>query len=188
MNLIGAVSWAFLRGSADFDGFRDLATNGIDKPVLNVFRMLGRMRRRSRQPKVPPTPSNPGGDTSARGAADISALASRSVRSASVLVFNYHDDDLPAPDATIDLTIEGLPNGRATIAHFRVDKSHSNSYERWKAMGSPQKPTPAQYADLEKSGQLDQLQPAKFVTIADRRIVESFSLPRQGVSLVHVTW
>lgn len=26
-----------------FDGFRDLATNGIDKPVLNVFRMFGMM-------------------------------------------------------------------------------------------------------------------------------------------------
>jgi len=105
-----------------------------------------------------------------------------------VLVFNYHDDDLPAPDTTIDLTIEGLPNGRATIAHFRVDKSHSNSYERWKAIGSPQSPTPSQYADLEKSGQLEQLQPAKPVTIANSRVVESFSLPRQGVSLVHVTW
>ena len=190
VNLIGAVSWAFLfEDQPYFDGFRDLATNGIDKPVLNVFRMLGRMSgERVAVESSAGLSLESVRDTSVRGAADISALASRSARSTSVLVFNYHDDDLPAPDATIDLTIEGLPNGRATLAHYRVDKSHSNSYERWKAIGSPQSPTPAQYADLEKSGQLEHLQPAKPVTIANRRIVESFSLPRQGVSLVHVTW
>ena len=29
-------------------GFRDLATNGVDKPVLNVFRMLGMMSAESK--------------------------------------------------------------------------------------------------------------------------------------------
>jgi xylan 1,4-beta-xylosidase len=44
VNLAGAVSWAFeFEGQPYFDGFRDLATNGIDKPVLNIFRMLGKM-------------------------------------------------------------------------------------------------------------------------------------------------
>jgi xylan 1,4-beta-xylosidase len=40
INLIGAVSWSFeFENQPWFAGFRDLATNGIDKPVLNVFRM-----------------------------------------------------------------------------------------------------------------------------------------------------
>ena len=44
VNLVGAVTWAFeFEDQPYFDGFRDLATNGIDKPVLNVFRMLGMM-------------------------------------------------------------------------------------------------------------------------------------------------
>ena len=44
VNLLGAVTWAFeFEDQPYFDGFRDLATNGIDKPVLNVFRMLGMM-------------------------------------------------------------------------------------------------------------------------------------------------
>jgi xylan 1,4-beta-xylosidase len=190
VNLIGAVSWAFLfEDQPYFDGFRDLATNGIDKPVLNVFRMLGRMSgdRVSVESSAGLSLESVR-DASVRGAPDISALASRSARTASVLVFNYHDDDRPAPDAAIELTIEGLPSGRATLAHHRVDRTHSNSYERWKALGSPQSPTPAQYADLERAGQLDQLQPTRSVTIASGRLVESFSLPRQGVSLVHVTW
>jgi xylan 1,4-beta-xylosidase len=45
VNLLGAVSWAFeFEGQPYFDGFRDLSTNGVAKPVLNVFRMLGLMR------------------------------------------------------------------------------------------------------------------------------------------------
>ena len=45
VNLIGAVTWAFeFEEQPYFAGFRDLSTNGIDKPVLNVFRMLGRMK------------------------------------------------------------------------------------------------------------------------------------------------
>src|SRR5207302_9817965 len=44
VNLAGAVTWAFeFEGQPYFDGFRDLATNGVDKPVLSVFRMLGMM-------------------------------------------------------------------------------------------------------------------------------------------------
>ncbi len=190
VNLIGAVSWAFLfEDQPYFDGFRDLATNGIDKPVLNVFRMLGKMGG----DRVAVTSSagltlESVRDSGVRAAPDINALASKSARSASILVFNYHDDDLPAPDASIDLSIEGIPNGRATLTHYRVDRTHSNSYERWKTLGSPQKPTPAQYAELEKSGQLEQAAAPKQVTIADGRLVESFALPRSGVSLVKVDW
>ena len=45
VNLRGTVTWAFeFEDQPYFAGFRDLATNGIDKPVLNVFRMLGMMR------------------------------------------------------------------------------------------------------------------------------------------------
>ena len=40
----GAVTWAFIfEGQPWFDGFRDLATNGIAKAVLNAFRMLGKL-------------------------------------------------------------------------------------------------------------------------------------------------
>ncbi len=44
VNLIGAVNWSFeFENQPWFAGFRSLATNGVDKPVLNVFRMLGMM-------------------------------------------------------------------------------------------------------------------------------------------------
>jgi xylan 1,4-beta-xylosidase len=41
-NFMGAVTWAFeFEDQPPFAGFRELATNGVDKPVLNAFRMLG---------------------------------------------------------------------------------------------------------------------------------------------------
>ena len=48
INLIGAVTWAFeFEDQPWFYGYRDLATNGVDKPVLNVFRMFGMMKGKS---------------------------------------------------------------------------------------------------------------------------------------------
>ena len=191
VNLLGAVTWAFLfEDQPYFDGFRDLATNGINKPVLNTFRMLGQMSG----DRVQAT-SSAGltvesiRDRGVRDAPDISALAARSPRSATVLMWNYHDDDLPAPAAPIALTIDGLPVGRATVAHFRIDDTHSNSYTAWVKMGSPQKPTPAQYAELEKASELQPLRPPRQATIGrDGRLSETFELPRKSVSFVEVTW
>lgn len=191
VNLLGAVTWAFLfEDQPYFDGFRDLATNGINKPVLNTFRMLGQMSG----DRVQATSSQGLSvqdirDKGVRGAPDISALASRSPRSAAVLVWNYHDDDLPAPAAAITLTIDGLPAGRATVTHTRIDETHSNSYSAWLKMGSPQKPTAAQYAALEKASELEALRPDRQITIGpDGRLTETFDLPRKSVSFVKVTW
>lgn len=191
VNLLGAVTWAFLfEDQPYFDGFRDLATNGINKPVLNTFRMLGQMSGDRVQ-----AVSSAGltveeiRDRGVRGAPDISALAARAARSATVLVWNYHDDDLPAPAAPITLTIDGLPAGRATVSHMRIDETHSNSYAAWLAMGSPQKPTAAQTAELERASALQSLRPARQVTVArDGRVTETFELPRKSVSFVKVTW
>lgn len=191
VNLLGAVTWAFLfEDQPYFDGFRDLATNGIAKPVLNTFRMLGQMRGDRVQ-----AVSSAGlsvaeiRDKGVRGAPDISALAARSQHSATVLMWNYHDDDLPAQPAAISLSIEGLPAGQATIRHFRIDEHHSNAYTAWIRMGSPQEPTPGQYATLETASELQELSPARQVAIGrDGRVAEAFELPRKSVSFVKVTW
>jgi xylan 1,4-beta-xylosidase len=104
-------------------------------------------------------------------------------------VWNYHDDDLPAPDAPVSLTIDGLPAGRATVTHYRIDETHSNSYSAWQRMGSPQNPTPSQYAELEKASELQELRPVRQATVgSDGRLIETFALPRKSVSFVKVAW
>jgi xylan 1,4-beta-xylosidase len=104
------------------------------------------------------------------------------------MIWHYHDDDVPAPTATIDLSISGIPAQRALIEHYRVDQQHSNSYEVWKRMGSPQKPTADQYKELERAGQLQLYTSPEWQTIVNRQAVIKFQLPRQGVSLVTLRW
>ncbi len=42
VNFLGAVTWSFeFEDQPYFAGFRELASNGLDKPVLNAFRMFG---------------------------------------------------------------------------------------------------------------------------------------------------
>ena len=119
---------------------------------------------------------------------DVGALASRKDRTITVLVWNYHDDDLPAPAANVSLSIAGVGAPRVLVNHYRVDGEHSNSYEVWKKMGSPQGPTPEQYAQLERAGQLQLLGSPEWRAAAEGRLPMQFMLPRQGVSLLTITW
>jgi xylan 1,4-beta-xylosidase len=190
VKLRGTVTWAFeFENQPYFAGFRDLATNGIDKPVLNVFRMLGQMAG----DRLAVESSSAGAldairDSGVRERPDVYALATRTARTITVLVWNYHDDDLPAPAAEIDLAVEGVRDGEATLTHGRVDHDHSNAYEVWKKMGSPQSPTAAQYAQLEKAGKLQPLAPPERLRIRNGSVRLTLSLPRQGVSLLTLTY
>ncbi len=190
VNIMGSVTWAFeFEDQPYFDGFRDLATNGIDKPVLNVFRMLGLMGgARLAVESTGALKLETIRDNSVRGNPEVNALASRQNRSVAVLVWNYHDDDLPAAPSEVEVVIDGLPNGRARLQHYRIDAQHSNSYEVWKKLGSPQQPTPAQYKQLARAGQLQMLSSPQRQPIANGRIAVKFNLPRQGVSLLRLAW
>ena len=192
VNFEGAVTWAFeFEGQPYFDGFRDLATNGIDKPVLNVFRMFGMMSGQ----RLPVQSSGAVAladmiKSGIKGQADINAFASRAERAIHVMAWNYHDDDLPVAPAQVRTAVTGIPltARRVQVRHFRIDESHSNSYSMWKAMGSPQQPTPAQYAQLEAAGQLQLLGSPAWCTPAQGALNLDFALPRQGVSLVEISW
>src|SRR5205085_1557595 len=159
VNLLGSVTWAFeFEDQPYFDGFRDLATNGIDKPVLNVFRMLGQMGgERIAVESTGALQLEAIRDNGVRGNPEVNALASRQERAVSVLVWNYHDDDLPAAPTEVEIVVAGLPNGRTLLHHYRVDAAHSNAYEVWKKLGAPPQPTPEQYKQLEQAGQLQML-------------------------------
>jgi len=190
VNLMGAVTWAFeFEDQAWFDGFRDLATNGVDKPVLNIFRMLGMMTG-NRVPVGNPAamPLDAMLASGVKAKPDVNAMASIDTHSAAVLISNYHDSAKPGPAAPIDLTVSGLPRGRMQIQHFRVDDQHSNSYEAWRRMGSPARPTAEQYALLEAAGQLESAESPRWMNSSDGRVRMNFDLPLHGVSLILIRW
>ncbi len=191
-NMEGMLTWAFeFEGQPYFDGFRSLASNGIDKPVMNVFRMYGLMSGdRVRVESSGAVPVDEILKAGVREKADVNALATRGERDISVMVWNYHDEDLPAPAAPVQLTVSGVPASakRVLLRHYRIDQEHSNAYTVWKAMGSPQNPTAEQYARLEEAGQLQLLGSPSWVPVEGGKVKTDFSLPRQGVSLVQVSW
>jgi xylan 1,4-beta-xylosidase len=193
VNFEGAVTWAFeFEDQPYFDGFRDLATNGIGKPVLNVFRMFGLMHGdRIRADSSAALKLDDVLAKGVKGNPDINVLATTSgPRTINAMVWNYHDDDLPVEAAKIAMTFAGLPPRLpgALVRHYRIDGTHSNAYALWKSMGSPQAPSADQYRALEAAGGLAQLTPPTFVTAANNELQLQFDLPRQGVSLVQISW
>jgi len=74
------------------------------------------------------------------------------------------------------------------VHHYRIDNEHSNAYTAWKQMGSPQQPTPEQYARLESAGQLELLTSPAWRKSKDRALTLTFDLPRHAVSLIRLSW
>ena len=192
VNLLSMLSWSFEFEDKDyFEGFRSLATNGVDKPVLNIFRMFGLMSGS----RVATTSSGQVSldnilTSSVRQSADIDAFATKADREAAVLVWNYNDVDGPAEAAPTTVTIGGIPPSvhRVLLEHYRLDDTHSNAYTVWKAMGSPQHPTTKQYAELQEAGQLQLFTSPAWMDVKDGRVIVSTDMPRQGASLLHLKW
>ncbi|QEH37197.1 Beta-xylosidase [Aquisphaera giovannonii] len=190
VNLEGALTWAFeFEDQPYFAGFRALATRGIDLPVLNVFRMLSLMG--GRRLAVESTHAIGLDDVLARGIrgeADVSALASIDGDRLAVLLWHYHDDDVPGPDAEVTLDLAGLPEGvpSALVHHFRVDADHGNAFEAWKPMGSPAAPTASQVTALERASTLDLVESPTRRTPSRGTLRLRLRLPRQAVSLFRI--
>lgn len=189
----GAVTWAFeFEDQPAFAGFRELATDGIDKPVLNVFRMFGMLGAGKPGASWVATESNGalGVDEmvahSVTGAADVNAVATRNGKEVDVLVWNYHDADVPAPSAYIQLTVDGFSGEKAVASEFRMDATHSNAYRAWQEMGGPAQPTAEQVEELQKAGALEETIRGQIVSIAEGKAALDLTLPRQGVALVRL--
>ncbi|HYC83979.1 MAG TPA: beta-xylosidase, partial [Chryseosolibacter sp.] len=189
INLEGAMSWSFeFEDQRWFDGFRDLATNGVDKPVLNVFRMYGLMQgNRLKVTNTKEIPLDSILKSSVRTKSpDVHALASANDQCASVMIWNYHDADAYREDVSVRMIIQSIPADKVLLTHFRIDQDHSNAYEVWKKMGSPQNVSGEQYEILEKAGQLEMLHAPRWVKTTAGEVSVEFFLPAQGVSLIAV--
>ena len=192
VNLLSMLSWSFEFEDKDyFEGFRSLATNGVDKPVLNVFRMFALMAgNRVHTSSTGQVPLDTLISTGVREAPDVDAMATRADREGAVLLWNYHDVDGAAEAVPTTVTIDGIPADvhRVLLQHYRVDDTHSNAYTVWQAMGSPQHPTTKQYSDLKAAGQLELLTSPVWLVVTNGQVKVTTDLPRQGISLLHLKW
>jgi xylan 1,4-beta-xylosidase len=188
----GAVTWAFeFEGQPYFVGYRDLATSGVDKPILNAFRMFGFLRgNRVEVSSTGAVSTDEVMKSGVTGKADVNAIATRDDRSMSILVWNYHDVEGATPDSAIDLQVSGIPAEVKTVhvEHFRVDGEHSNSFTAWNAMGYPQSPDKLEYGKLEAAGQLQLLTSPYWLRVDQQKAQLNFDLPQEGLSLIRLSW
>ena len=192
VNLQSMLSWSFeFEDRQYFEGFRTLATNGIDKPILNLFRMMGQMS--GRRVATTSSATRPLDDLLMPPTApitDVDAIATTSANSTAILLYSDPTDDLPGPASTVSVQIAGLPVDvhRVLLQHYRIDATHSNAFAAWQSMGSPQQPTPEQYARLRAAGQLELLASPQWVDVVDGHITLPVSLPAQATSLLRLSW
>jgi xylan 1,4-beta-xylosidase len=188
VNLEGVLSWSFeFEDQPWFAGYRQLSTNGVNLPVLNVFRMFAQLgpeqvaASSDAQAALESVIAN-----GVRADADVGVIATRTAAGKlALLLWHYHDDDVPGPDATVRVALDGLPKRASRAATVsRVDGAHANAYAAWQAMGSPLAVNAMQYAALEKASELF----AEPLVIEARggRAQMALNLPRQGVALVIV--
>ncbi|MEO7497709.1 MAG: hypothetical protein ABIT83_15320 [Massilia sp.] len=187
VNIDGALTWAFtFEDQPWFAGYRQLATNGVDLPVMNVFRLFAKMGTS----RVSATSSAEAAlddlmKNGVRAAPDVGVIASRTADGKlAILSWHYHDDDVAAADAAVTLSLKGLgKEATRKVTQWRVDQANGNAFTAWQAMGSPQSPDYAQYKTLEAASVM---QPAQLAPLALKNGAGSlsFTLPRQGVTLL----
>lgn len=148
VNLEGALTWAFtFVGQPWFAGYRQLATRGVDLPVMNVFRLFSRLGAEQLSAvssgEVPLEQIISDG---VRGAADVGVLATRSADGKiDILLWHYRDDDIAGPTADVKIVLTGLavdPHAKARV--WKVDSQHGDAFTAWRLMGSPVSPTKRQ--------------------------------------------
>jgi xylan 1,4-beta-xylosidase len=188
VNLRACLAWAWLFNDFPyFQGYRTLATNGIHKPVMEVFKMLGKLKG----DRIPLTSSGALGlaailKNGVRGQPDIDGMAVKSPGKVMALIWNYHDDIVPvaAANVTFHATLPaGFPD-QVRLTHYRMDTTHSNAYTAWLKMGSPQSPTASQLSQLKSAMALETLAPSALVSAVNGVVSQTFDLPRHGVSLI----
>ena len=127
MKLGGLLTWAFtFPGTPYFAGYRTLATNGINLPVMGAFKLLGRLDG-TRMP-LTSSGARPLDDiltNGVRGDPDVDGMATLNGPAVQVLVWNYHDDIVTAAATPVHLAIEvpasfGAARARLAPAPRRV--------------------------------------------------------------------
>ena len=194
INIDGALTWAFeFEGQAPFAGYRQLASSGIDLPVMNTFRLFAKLgsdelAATSSAQKTPDDIMANG----VTGSPDVGIVATRTADGAlAILIWHYHDDDVAGAPAAITLNLKGLGNLNGLrkskalhVTQWRVDGDNGDAFSAWQEMGSPPSPDATQYQALEAASIMHPKAWADAVAVTKGNARLNVSVPRQGVTLL----
>lgn len=187
------LSWAFMFvGERCFEGTRTFSTQGIDKAILNLFRMYGKLGQQeiafeSSSSQNPLAYSDPWGSDVAPDISGFATLAGN--KSLQVLVYNHHDDWDLKQNEEVTLEIENLPfaGQPLSLQHYRIDPTHSNAYSEWIRQGKPIYPAAGQRAAIKARDGLELLHAPQTIEANDGKLTLHFSMPVHSISLLVVT-
>ena len=192
VHLDGVLTWAFeFEDQPYFAGYRQLMSNGIDLPVLNVFRMYAKMHgdqiEASSSGQIPLDEVM---KNSIKTRPDVGVIAARKDDEVSIMVWHYFDDDVKGPDAEVDIAIKNLPKAfkkGAVVTQYRIDEQHSNAYAVWKQMNSPVTLNDADFLAIKAKAGLQIVDAPKPSDVVKHEADLTLTLPRQGIALFVLT-
>nr|WP_294692426.1 glycoside hydrolase [uncultured Friedmanniella sp.] len=186
-----ATSWSFyFEGERYFEGTRAFLTaGGIEKPLLNAYRMLARLG--TRRVEAASTAQWPVADLDLVGGRsmpeEVDTLASRGEDgTVTVLVWRHTDDQYQRAEepTPVQIEVQGLDATAYLVRHFRIDATHSNAHTVWRSVGSPQDPSADQLAAIRDRQGLEELEPPRRSSPAGGSLSWPVSLPLPSVSLL----
>ncbi len=191
LRIDGVLTWAFEFEDRDyFEGFRTLSTNGIDKSVLNVFRMLAKLggTRLRLESSAARDPLDQGAGDTEDTPPDIDGIAAIDESSAIQLFLSSHHDDWDVTGVTdVTVRLTGLPSSQTyAVSQLLIDSDHGNAYSAWLQMAKPQNPTELQLQELKRAARLQML-PLPNVECASGNCDVNVALPAHSVCLLQFT-
>jgi xylan 1,4-beta-xylosidase len=188
-----ATTWSFyFEGERFFEGTRSLFTaGGIEKPVLNAYRMLSRLGDARLALESSAAWSLDRLDGVETGMPEeIDALAtSRRDAGVQVLVWRHADDQhlTDASETDVTLRLERVPfTGPARVRHTRIDARHSNSHTAWQEAGCPQDPSESELQAIRARQGLEPLGAETLEPVQRGSLTLRISLPLPSVSLLEI--
>ena len=185
------LAWAFMfEGERCFEGTRSFSTQGIDKPVFNLFRLLSKLGRQ-RVALTSTRDLDPLAFADLNGAAEgpeIDGWATCDGADAmQVLLYCHHDDWDRKETFDIDLCLDNLPmTGKVRVTHTRIDAQHSNACAEWERQGRPDWPNEGQRAAMLARSALEFCEAPETLLVREGRVEKRFTLPTHGISLLEI--
>ena len=162
----------YIPGHRVFEGQRTLITaEGIEKPILNALRLLGRLGGR-RLAVTAETP--PGVEVLATGSDDGSL---------GIMAVNFDEALEYDRIHSLRVRLQGLPAGSWRCRHYRIDRDHSNAYSLWLSLGRPIVPDREQLATIQSRQGLELLEPERTISTSAEGVCLETTLPPHSASL-----
>jgi xylan 1,4-beta-xylosidase len=187
---IRPLAWAFMfEGERCFEGTRVFTTQGIDKAVMNEFKLLAKLGTQLVDLTVSPNKDpNKYKDFWGEGeGAEINGWATISGETIDAMVYCHEDTWETDGVYPVEFTAENLPfKGACKVTRYVIDKDHSNAYAEWVRQGRPDYPAGEQLAAIQKRSVLEFAEPIQTLAPIDGKLKLAFDMPVKSVSFITI--